>query len=118
GWEDLFVSNGHAIRYPAGKEANRRQRAILLLNSEGKFHEASSRLGDYFNTPHQGRGVAVGDFDNDGRVDLVLNHLNEPASVLRGIGGPESSWLGVELVGKDHACVVGARISLEVDGQR
>lgn len=118
GWEDLVVSNGHAIRFPAGKEANRRQKPVLLLSKDGKFREASSRLGEYFNTPKQGRGLGVGDLNNDGRVDLVFNHMNEPASVLRGIGGDEHEWLGLELVGKDHACVVGARAVLEVDGQR
>jgi hypothetical protein len=118
GWEDLFVSNGHAIRFPAGKEANRKQRPILLLNKAGKFREASRQLGEYFDTPRQGRGVGAGDLDNDGRIELVLNHLNEPTSLLRGIGGPENRWIGVELVGKDHACVVGARAVLEVDGQK
>lgn len=118
GWEDLFVTNGHAIRYPAGKEANRWQRAVLLLSKQGKFKEAGPQLGKYFDTPHLGRGLGVGDLNNDGRVELVLNHLNEPVSLLRGIGGAEHKWLGVELAGKDHACVVGARAVLEVDGQR
>jgi hypothetical protein len=117
GWEDLFVSNGHAIRFPTGKGASRRQQPILLLNQNGKFREASRRLGDYGATPHLGRGVGLGDLDNDGRVDLVLNPMNEPATVLRGIGGAGHHWLGVELIGKDHACVVGAKAALEVGGQ-
>lgn len=118
GWEDLFVTNGHAIRYPAGKEANRLQRPVLLLNQQGKFREASSQLGAYFQSSHLGRGLAAGDLDNDGRTDLVLNHMNEPLSILRGIGGSGQHWLGIELAGKDHRCVVGSRASLEVNGRR
>ena len=118
GWEDLFVTNGHAIRYPVGKESNRLQRPVLLMNKQGKFREASPQLGSYFQTPHLGRGLGVGDLDNDGRADLVLNHMNEPLSVLRGIGGTERHWLGIELAGKDHRCVVGSRATLDVDGRR
>ncbi len=117
GWEDLFVSNGHAIRFPTGKNASRRQDPVLLLNKGGKFRDASRRLGDYFGTPRLGRGVAFGDLDNDGRIDLVVSHMNEPAAVLRGVGGKDHHWLGVQLAGKDNACAVGARAVLEVDGQ-
>ncbi len=118
GWEDLFVSNGHAIRFPTGKRASRRQYPVLLLNKGGKFREARRQLGDYARTPRLGRGLAAGDLDNDGRIDLVLNHMNEPTALLRGVGGKGHGWLGVQLAGKDNACVVGARAVLEVDGQR
>jgi hypothetical protein len=118
GWEDLFVLNGHAIRYPTGKNTSRRQHPVLLLNKGGKFRESRRQIGDYAATPRLGRGLAAGDLDNDGRIDLVLSHMNEPATLLRGVGGQGHAWLGVQLVGKDNACVVGARAVLEVDGKR
>jgi hypothetical protein len=62
--------------------------------------------------------VAFGDLDNDGRVDLVVNHMNEPASILRGIGGQGKHWVGVRLVGKDNRCVVGGRAVWESDGSK
>jgi len=114
----LVISNGHAIRHPTGKDAHRKQRPVLLLNREGKFRSASKRLGDYSQTPHLGRGVGFGDLDNDGRIDLVISHLNEPVAILRGIGGEGNHWLGVRLVGKDHACIVGAKAVFAVKGQR
>jgi hypothetical protein len=113
GWEDLFVANGHAIRYPTGKEVARKQQPVLLHNQEGKFRVISHQLGDYYDRPHLARGVALGDLDNDGRTDLVISHMNEPVVILRGIGGEGRHWLGVELRGKDHACVVGAKAVLE-----
>jgi hypothetical protein len=118
GWEDLFVANGHAIRYPTGKESSRKQQPVLLHNREGRFRAISPRLGEYFRTPHLARGVALGDLDNDGRTDLVISHMNEPVTILRGVGGEGHHWLGVELVGKDHADVVGARATLDVGGRR
>jgi enediyne biosynthesis protein E4 len=118
GWEDLFISNGHAIRHPTGKDVHRKQRPVLLLNQEGKFRIASKRLGDYYQTPHLGRGVGFGDLDNDGRIDLVISHINDPVAIQRGIGGQGNHWLGVRLVGKDHACIVGAKAVFAVKGQR
>ena len=119
GWEDLFVANGHAIRYPTGKESSRKQRPVLLMNQGGgKFRPASRRIGDYSDTPRLARGVAFGDLDNDGRTDLVIVHTNEPVAVLRGVGGTENHWLGVRLVGKDNADVVGARAAVSAGDLR
>jgi hypothetical protein len=119
GWEDLLVVNGHAVRFPTGKAASRRQRPVLLMNQGGtKFREARKQLGGYAADAHQGRGAAFGDLDNDGRTDVVISHLNEPAVVLRGTGGAGNHWIGVRLIGKDHACVVGARATWESRGGR
>jgi hypothetical protein len=119
GWEDLFVVNGHAIRFPTGKSSARLQKPVLLLNRAGKkFRVASARIGAYGTTPRLGRGAAFGDLDNDGRTDVVISHVNEPAVVLRGIGGADNHWIGVRLNGRDHACTVGARATWEVKGQR
>jgi hypothetical protein len=118
GWEDLFVSHGHALRFPSG-EATRRQKAVLLLNQgNGKFLPAPKRLGAYGASTHMGRGVAFVDLDNDGRVDMVLNHMNEPAAVLRNIAPEKHHWLGVQLLGADHADVVGARVVLQAGGRK
>jgi hypothetical protein len=118
GWEDLFIANGHAIRHPTGKDSSRKQYPVLLLNETGKFRIATKMLGDYCLTPRLGRGVGFGDLDNDGRTDLVISHLNDPVTILRGIGGQQNHWLGIHLVGKDHACVVGSKAVFTANGQR
>src|SRR5207253_668194 len=77
----------------------------------------SDRGGPFFQGRYLGRGLAVGDLDNDGRADVVLNHLNGPAVLLRNRLETGHHWLGVELVGHPYRDAVGARLSLEVGGR-
>ena len=118
GWEDIFVANGHAIRFPSSPGITRKQKPVLLRNSGGKFKAISAQVGAYARTMHLARGVGFGDLDNDGRVDLVVSHINEPVSILHTVAGKDHHWLGIQLVGKDHACTVGTRLVLEVGGTR
>jgi hypothetical protein len=116
GWEDLFIAHGHAIRYPTGKEEARKQYPVLLLNEKGRFRSVPGGIGEYGRTTHLSRGMAMGDLDNDGRADFVICHTNERVAILRGIGGADRHWLGVELAGTDHACIVGAKVTFEPSG--
>lgn len=117
GWEDLFVAAGHAIRYPPRSGGEPRQRPILLRNQDGVFTDISDQAGSYFRSRRLGRGVALGDLDNDGRIDLVVSHLNEPVMLLHNETPMDKHWLGVELIGRDHADVVGAKLMLDYNGQ-
>jgi hypothetical protein len=118
GWQDLFISNGHAIRFPTAN-APRAERPVLMRNVHGRFVAITEQGGRYFQANHCGRGAAFGDLDNDGRIDIVLNHLNEPAALLRNEARTEPNhWLGLELAGKDHRDVVGAKVILDVDGKQ
>ena len=115
GWEDLVVANGHVIRHAT----NLRQKPVLLRNrGNGQFDDVTTRGGDYFRATHLGRGLAVGDLDNDGRPDLVVTHLNEPAVLLRNRSAPGNHWLGIQLEGRDHRDVAGARVVLEAGGRK
>jgi hypothetical protein len=112
GWEDLVIANGHVIRHPQGTTV--RQLPVLLRNrGRGRFQDVTRQAGAYFRTPHLGRGLAIGDLDNDGRPDLVISHVNEPVVLLRN-ENRANHWLGVELAGCQHRDVVGARVTLEV----
>jgi hypothetical protein len=78
----------------------------------------SDRGGSFFEADRCARGVAFGDLDNDGRLDMVVSHLNEPVALLRGVAPEDRHWFGVELLGKDHTNIVGAKLTLEADGRR
>jgi enediyne biosynthesis protein E4 len=123
GREDIIIVNGHVFRHPPG--ATVRQRPVLLRNlgppngeSAVQFGDASSEGGDYFQGEHPARGMAIGDLDNDGRLDLVVSHVNEPLTLLRNESDSRNHWLGIELVSKGHADIVGAKLVLEVGGRR
>ena len=112
GWQDLFAVNGHAIRFPT--KIDRRQLPILMRNTNGRFTDVTRSGGAYFRGPHNARGLALGDLDNDGRVDAVVSHLNEPVVILRNVAPVEGRhWVGVELAGEKNRDVVGARVVVE-----
>jgi hypothetical protein len=123
GLEDLFISNGHAIRFPRGK-TKRFQRPVLMrcgeeANGRRRYKDiTASHGGPYCEGDHCGRGVAFGDLDNDGRVDMVLAHLNEPAAVLKTVAGKDNHWVGFELRRKENRDPVGARVVLEANGRK
>ncbi len=109
GWEDLVMVNGHAIRFPT--KIDRRQRGVLFRNDGGRFTDLTRQGGSYFQAPHNARGIALGDLDNDGKIDLVVSHLNEPVTVLRNVAPTTGRhWIGLDLVGEKHRDVVGARV--------
>jgi hypothetical protein len=117
------IANGHVFRYPVGGDSPK-ERPVLLRNTERQgrrfFQDAAAQGGEFFATPALGRGLAVGDLDNDGWPDLVVSITNGPAVLLRNEAGAASAarWLGVKLVGRERRDVVGSTAVLELEGGR
>jgi len=117
GWPDLFCANGHV--YPEvdrGRTETYRQPLQLFRNrGNGKFAEDAGwrALGK-----HPARGAAVGDFDNDGRLDLAVSLMDSRPLLLRNTAA-RGNWLRLKLRGtKSNRGGVGARVSVTADGRR
>ncbi len=100
---DVFVANGHVDRIPErhGFPEPYRQRAQLFLgDGSGRFAEVvNAAKGSYFSEPHVGRAAALADYDNDGDMDVAVNHNGEAAALLRNEATNSVDWLRIELIG-------------------
>src|SRR5262245_7141041 len=122
GWLDVVFVNGHVVRHPVG--APFRQKPVLLLNTDRRGRrfllDVTPRGGRYFEMPALGRGLAVGDLDNDGWPDLVVCHSNTPLAILHNVAKDLEAhhWLGVQLVGRSNRPIAGATVTVDLSGQR
>ena len=102
---DIVVVNGHVYpqldRARLGASAPYRQRRLYYRNlGAGKFEEVAAEAGPVFTDARVSRGLALGDLDDDGRQDLVVNDLDGQAQILRNETEPAGHWLAVKLRGK------------------
>jgi len=117
GWPDIFIANGHV--YPELETHNHpespyRQRNLLYHNSgDGRFDDVTSIAGPGLDLRHSGRGVAFGDVDNDGMVDILVNNQNDPPTFLHNESKNPGHWISIRTVGtKSNRDGIGARVAL------
>ena len=111
---DLLLCNGH----PDDSVDKRIEgvtflEPMLLFRNTGKgFENVSQQSGGIFSKPLSGRGLAIGDFDNDGAIDLLVAQNNAAPVLLRNHIGKQNQWLGIKLVGRrSNIDAVGAKVT-------
>lgn len=117
---DLFVHNGHPFE-PISRlfpETTYKERPFLFENTGKGFRDVAAEHGPALKKLYAGRGLAVGDIDNDGDSDLLLMNVGEPPVLLRNDGGNTNHWLGINLAGtKSNRDGVGAKVNVTVGGR-
>ncbi len=114
GLPDLFLTTGMVYPDVAKKvpDAPYKTPPVLFRNlGGGKFEELHDEAGPALAVPHSSRGVAFGDFDNDGDLDILIVNLNEPPTLLRNDVPPGRHWLKVQLAGtSSNRSAIGAQV--------
>jgi enediyne biosynthesis protein E4 len=116
GWPDILAVNGHV--YPQMENASvgttYRQRMLLFHNEhDGTFLEVAAESGAALMTPRASRGVAFGDLDNDGFIDVVVNNLDGKPTILKNDGASRNNWVTIKLIGSGkNRDAIGARVKV------
>ena len=120
GWQDAIIANGHV--YPQVDSVlsgpKYREPIVLLLSKrDGNFKDISKDAGPAIQTPQVGRGLAIGDLFNYGRLEVVVENLVGRPMILRPEGGPRNHWISFQLQGvKSNRLALNARVRATAGG--
>ncbi|HEY3440740.1 MAG TPA: CRTAC1 family protein [Paludibaculum sp.] len=121
GWKDLLLVNGHVFPEIDRKqgEIRHKQRRIVYRNLRNrKFDDISLKSGPAILETHSSRGVAIGDMDNDGTLEVLINNQGERPSLWKQAANPPGRWVLLKLEGtSSNRSAIGARVQLSAGGE-
>jgi hypothetical protein len=116
---DLLLANGHPddmIQY-INPLATYEMQLMLFENVGGTYRNVSAQSGAVFSKKFPARGLAVGDYDNDGALDVLISNNGKAPLLLHNNGGNRNNWVGLELIATEsNPAAVGALITWKVNG--
>ena len=115
GWKDILVAQGHDMDNIelVSPQLHYREPVLLARNNGGKFVDVSAISGEVFRDAWVGRGLAIGDIDNDGRIDAVVSTNGGAAHVLHNETVTANHWITLHLTGhKSNRDGIGAVVKL------
>ena len=119
---DLIIVNGHVIEVIEQLRAGvkYKEQPLLLHNSGNSiFENVSSNAGPAFSQGYLARGLAIGDWNNDGAADAIFTCIGDRPVLLRNNVGRKNSWIGIRLVGvKSNRDAIGAKLTVRVPGRK
>jgi hypothetical protein len=122
GWPDISVATGHIYPELERRFPDSPYKSPLLLYRNlgfGHFEELFDEAGTAILEPHSSRGIAFGDFDNDGDIDMLVVNLGEPPSLFRNDVSGKSHWIKFRLEGTiSNRTAIGARVEVVASGKK
>jgi hypothetical protein len=118
GLKDLLIAQGHdldtvELQYP---QLRYREPMLLLRNIGQKFVDVSAESGNVFQQSWVGRGLAIGDIDNDGKIDAIVTTNDGPPHILHNETATQNHWLTLKLIGhKSNRDAIGAEVEVVTD---
>jgi enediyne biosynthesis protein E4 len=121
GWPGILIGNGHVYPEVDGKAlgTSYREPKVAYYNlRDGTFANITAEAGPVLSESHSGRGMALGDLFNDGRLEALVNNMNETPSLYYNTS-PIGNWISLQLVGvKSNRAALGAVVTLEQGGDK
>lgn len=115
GWPGIFIANGHVVPEVDGKglgTSYREPKELYANLRDGKFANITAQSGAALSEMHAARGLALGDLFNDGRLEALVNNMNEAPSLYRNVA-PVGNFISLQLVGvKSNRAGLGAQVTV------